>query len=71
MCMGLDISLWITKIAYVEMTKKIGFIPLSDLMVYRGHEVVWGNIPNILQAHATVRKSGLPNFMYCRIPVQT
>ena len=40
-------------------------------MVYTGHDVTWGNIPTILQAHATVRQSGLPNFMGCRIPVQT
>ena len=51
--------------------KNFGFCPLNDLMVYTGHDVTWGNIPNILQAHATVRQSGLPNFMGCRIPVET
>ena len=51
--------------------KKFGFLPLNDLMVYTGHDVIWGDVPNILQAHAHVRQSGVPNFMSCRIPVQT
>ena len=40
-------------------------------MVYTVQDVIWGDVPNILQAHANVRQSGVPNFMSCRIPVQT
>ena len=32
--------------------------------------VHWEKIPDIIQAHHIVRNSGLPNFMYARIPVK-
>ena len=51
--------------------KKFGFIPVNDLMVYTGQEMVWGHVPDIVEAHARVKQSGLPNFMKLRIPVET
>ena len=51
--------------------KKFGFIPINDLMVYTGPERIWGQVPNIVEAHAKIKQSGLPNFMSLRIPVQT
>ena len=48
-----------------------GFVPLNDLMVYTGKEVIWGSIPDIVEAHRKIRNSGLPNFMGLRIPVQS
>ena len=27
--------------------KQFGLIPLDDLMTYTGHEVVWGNVPEL------------------------
>ena len=50
--------------------KLFGFVPLNDLMVYTGPEVVWGSIPDIVEAHRKIRNSGIPNFMGMRIPVQ-
>ena len=46
-----------------------GFIPYNDLMVYTGQEVVWGSVPDIIQAHNLVRRSAMPNFMKLRVPV--
>ena len=37
--------------------KKLGFLPLNDLMVYKGEEVVWSDIPDIIEAHKIVRSS--------------
>ena len=51
--------------------KNFGFIPLNDLMVYTGPEITWGTVPDIIEAHAKVRRSGLPNFMEVRIPLKT
>ena len=48
-----------------------GFVPLNDLMVYTGKEVIWGSIPDIVEAHRKIRNSGLPNFMGLRVPVQS
>ena len=47
------------------------FIPYNDLLVYTGKEIIWGDIPNILEAHKLIRNSGLPNFLQMRIPVQS
>ena len=41
----------------------------NDLLVYTGKEVGWGNVPNIVEAHALIRRSGLPNFLH--IPVHS
>ena len=43
--------------------KKIGFVPLNDLMVYTGQEIIWGHVPDMVEAHAKIRQSALPNFM--------
>ena len=51
--------------------KNFGFIPINDLMVKTGPEIIWGQVPNIVEAHAKIKQSGLPNFMSLRIPVQT
>ena len=40
-------------------------------MVYTGQEMVWGHVPDIVEAHARVKQSGLPNFMKLCIPVET
>ena len=50
---------------------RFGFIPYNDLLVYTGKEVIWGDIPNIIEAHRLIRNSGLPNFLHMRIPVQS
>ena len=51
--------------------KKFGFISVNALMVYTGQEMVLGRVPDIVEAHARVKQSGLPNFMKLCIPVQT
>ena len=38
-------------------------------MVYTGEDVIWANVPNIIDAHKIIRKSAMPNFMGARIPV--
>ena len=50
--------------------KKFGFVPVNDLMVYTGQEMVWGHVLDIVEAHARVKQSGLLNFMKLRIPVE-
>ena len=54
-----------------QNSKAFGFIPYNDLMIYTGQEVVWGNVPDIIQAHALVRCSAMPNFMQVRIPIKS
>ena len=44
---------------------------LNDLQLYNGHDVTWGNVPNMVQAHKLIRQSGYPNFLKMRIPVNT
>ena len=53
-----------------QNTKGFGFILFNELMTYTGHEVVWGSIPSIIEAHEMTRRSAMPNFMKVRIPVQ-
>ena len=53
-----------------ENTKQFGFLPKSVLKTYTGEVVKWDDTPHILQAHQLIRDSKLPNFLYCRIPVQ-
>ena len=48
-----------------------GFLPLSDLMVYRGEEVVWAEVPSLAEAHKIIKHSKMPNFMRARIPIQS
>ena len=50
---------------------KFGYIPLTDLKLYQGPEVTWETTPSISQAHKLARQSGVPNFLNCRVPVQT
>ena len=51
--------------------KKFGFLPLTDLTVYTGEEVVWSDIPDIIEAHKIVRLSARPNFMGARISLNS
>ena len=48
-----------------------GYVPLTDLKIYTGPPVTWDVIPDIIQAHNLVQESGVPNFLKCRIPVET
>ena len=48
-----------------------GYVPLTDLKIYTGPPVKWDVVPDIIQAHNLVRNSGVPNFLKCRIPVET
>ena len=48
---------------------RFGFIPYNDLLLYTGEDVVWGEVPNMVEAHTLIRKSGLPNYLGMRIPV--
>ena len=38
-------------------------------MVYTGEDVIWNDVPNIIEAHRIIRQSAMPNFMKARIPV--
>ena len=49
--------------------KDFGFLPLNNLMLYRGDDIIWTNVSSVIEAHAIVRKSGKPNFMGARIPL--
>ena len=48
-----------------------GFLPTSPLKIYTGDPVYWETIPDLIKAHKLIRQSGLPNFLKCRIPVQS
>ena len=52
-------------------TKHFGFSPKSALKIYEGQPVQWHQVPDILQAHRLIKDSNLPNFLHCRIPVQS
>ena len=47
-----------------------GFIPLTDLKTYKGPKMEVSAVP-LLEAHKIIRNSKLPNFLKCRIPVDT
>ena len=49
--------------------RNFGFLPMNDLLVCSGKEIIWGDVPNIIQAHKIIRDSNMPNFMGARIPV--
>ena len=55
----------------LKQTKDFGFIPKSSLKLYVGSPVTWNEVPDILQAHTLVKASKLPNYMGCRIPVNS
>ena len=48
-----------------------GYVPLTDLKTYTDPSVKWDIVPDIIEAHKLVRQSGVPNFLKCRIPVET
>ena len=48
-----------------------GFLPTSPLKIYNGDPIYWDTIPDLIKAHKIIRQSGLPNFLKCRIPVQS
>ena len=54
-----------------QMTVPFGFIPITSLQEYHGPPIHWQTIPDMLKAYKIITESGLPNFMKCRIPVQT
>ena len=41
---------------------QFGHIPINNLKIYQGPEVLWKQIPSIIQAHNLIRQSGVPNF---------
>ena len=51
------------------MVEVLGLLPFNDLMVYTGEEVIWADIPKIIEAHKIIKNSAMPNFMGARIPV--
>ena len=48
-----------------------GCLPTSPLKIYTGDSIHWDTIPDLIKAHKSIRQSGLPNFLKCRIPVQS
>ena len=48
-----------------------GFLPTSPLKIYTGDPAYWETILDLIKAHKLIRQSGLPNFLKCRIPVQS
>ena len=54
-----------------QMMVPFGFIPITSLQEYHGPPIHWQTVPDMLKAHKIIIESGLPNFMKCRIPVQT
>ena len=48
-----------------------GLIPLNPLVLYQGGNVHREKIPDIFIAHKLIRQSGVPNFLRCRIPIET
>ena len=55
----------------LKQTKDFDFIPKSSLKLYAGPTVTWNELPDILQSHTLVKASKLPNYMGCRIPVNS
>ena len=50
---------------------KYGFLPLSPLRIYTGDPTYYESIPDIIKLHHLVRSSSTPNYLKCRIPLQT
>ena len=48
-----------------------GFLPTSPLQLYTGDPVYCETISDLIRAHRLIRQSGLPNYLKCRIPVQS
>ena len=47
------------------------FIPKGPLKLHVGNPVYWEYVPNVIKAHLLIKSSGLPNYLCCRIPVQS
>ena len=47
-----------------------GFLPTDSLQLYTD-PVYYETIKDIISTHLMVKKSGLPNFLKCRIPVKS
>ena len=54
-----------------EDTFHFGFIPQGPLKLYVGDPVYWEYVPNVIRSHLLIRASGIPNYLGCRIPVQS
>ena len=48
-----------------------GFCPFTNFTLYKGGPVYWDSIPDDLQAHKFITKTGKPNFLAARIPVRS
>ena len=48
-----------------------GFLPLEPLRLYTGDPVYYQTIPDIISTHLRIKNSGFPNFLKCRIPVES
>ena len=48
---------------------QFGFLPSETLKLYTGDPVYYEQIPDIIATHFMVKKSGLPYFLQCHIPV--
>ena len=57
---------------YIRQTGcQFGFVPQTDLKLHNGESVHWETVPDVMQSHHIIRSSGFPNFLKCRIPVNT
>ena len=58
---------------YVNCVRQNGtnysFLPLNNLMVFTGEEVIWAKFPSVIEAPKIIRTSARPNFMGVKIPV--
>ena len=54
-----------------QMGESFGVIPLSPLLVYTGQNTSNNRVCDPLLTHRLVRQSGCPNFLGCRIPVDS
>ena len=54
-----------------QMGEPFGFIPLSPLLVYTGKNTDKKQVYDPLLAHKLVKQSGCPNFLGCRVPVDS
>ena len=59
------------KACIIQNNGIFGYVPFTDLKIYTGPPVKWDIVPDIIEAHNLVRQSGVPNFLKCRIPVET
>ena len=57
--------------AVTNQKHKFGFCPLSKFQLYDGDPVRHNTSFTDLQAHKLIKASGKPNFLGCRIPVQS